>query len=146
MIEVAALLGVVEKTVHTWRFRQILPPPDFASVNGNAAWHWQTILEWAGRTGHIRDDEAGRDAAAQFRQLFGVDPAPHRKGGRIVTPPAPPTPEQIAHAADLAAKPPLSAAKANARPRPAGAKRAVKARPTKKAAARKTAAKKTAAK
>jgi hypothetical protein len=87
MIEIAALLGVVEKTVHTWRFRQILPPADYASVNGNAAWTWRTILEWAGRTGHIRDDDAGSDAVAQYRKLFGVDPAPHRKGGRIMSAP-----------------------------------------------------------
>lgn len=92
MIEIAALLGVVEKTVHTWRFRQILPPADYASVNGNAAWTWRTILEWAGRTGHIRDDDAGADAVAQYRKLFGHDPAPHRKGGRIM---ADSTPEPV---------------------------------------------------
>jgi hypothetical protein len=137
MIEIAALLGVVEKTVHTWRFRQILPPADYASVNGNAAWTWRTVLEWAGRTGHIRDDDAGRDAAAQYRDLFGADPAPHRKGGRIVdTAPA--------ESVDDGRPPPISAAKALAK-RPAGAKRASKARPApKKAAARKAPAKKTA--
>lgn len=51
--EVAAFLGVKVPTVHTWTFRDHLPPPDYASVNGHRAWRRLTIVRWAAKTGRL---------------------------------------------------------------------------------------------
>lgn len=50
MAEVAALMGVKLRTVHQWRFRGVLPSPDFI-VNDGPAWKRLTILKWAEDTG-----------------------------------------------------------------------------------------------
>lgn len=50
MAEVAALMGVKLRTVHQWRFRGVLPAPDFV-VNQGPAWKTTTILKWAESTG-----------------------------------------------------------------------------------------------
>lgn len=48
--EIAALLGVKEQTVRTWRYRKLLPEPD-ATVSGIPVWRRSTILRWAKETG-----------------------------------------------------------------------------------------------
>jgi len=50
MAEVADLLGVKLRTVHQWRFRGVLPVPDF-TVNDSPAWKMDTIQRWAKHTG-----------------------------------------------------------------------------------------------
>jgi hypothetical protein len=80
-IEIAARLGVKERTVHMWLFRELMPEPDFPSVNGTRAWDWNTILRWAGTTGHIHSDEA----RAEYTALTGGEPIAPRKGGRPVS-------------------------------------------------------------
>ena len=50
MSEVADLMGVKLRTVHQWRFRGVLPAPDF-TVNDGPAWKVTTIQKWAKSTG-----------------------------------------------------------------------------------------------
>ncbi len=60
--EIAVLLGVAERTVHTWKSaRKILPEPEYESVNGFSAWEFATIVEWAIETGR------GDRLPAEFR-------------------------------------------------------------------------------
>lgn len=81
-IEVAARLGVQERTAHMWQFRGLLPDPEF-TVNGLPAWSWLTVLRWAGDGGRLGTDEL-RD---EYRRTFKREPAPQRTAGR---PPKPP--------------------------------------------------------
>lgn len=82
-LEVAAMLQVKNRTVHQWVTRNVLPTADYPSVNGSQAWKRKTILRWAGETGRIRLPEL--DAlAAEYRAVFGKEPAPPRSGGRKV--------------------------------------------------------------
>lgn len=82
--EIAERLDVAHYTVHTWLRRGVMPEPEYPSVNGSRAWEWSSILRWAGRTGRIRTAELG----VQYGEMFGEDPAPVRRGGRIVLPPS----------------------------------------------------------
>lgn len=50
--EIAALLGVKQRTVHQWRQRKLLPPRD-ATVSALPAWRRATIITWARQTGRI---------------------------------------------------------------------------------------------
>lgn len=51
--EMADLLEVGRRTPHAWQYRRLLPPPDFASINGMRAWRTSTILQWAANTGRL---------------------------------------------------------------------------------------------
>jgi hypothetical protein len=59
--------------------RGLLPKPDFESVNGVRAWQWATILEWAGKTGHL----VSPTARAEYEERFGKAPVEVRRGGPV---------------------------------------------------------------
>lgn len=48
--DVAELAGVKVATVHQWRYRKRLPPPD-VTVSGQPAWYESTIRRWLEETG-----------------------------------------------------------------------------------------------
>ena len=48
--DIAKRLGVQPATVKVWRQRGLLPEPE-AKVSGRPCWQWETIKEWAERTG-----------------------------------------------------------------------------------------------
>ena len=48
--EIAQRLGVQRATVDQWRFRGLLPEPEW-TVGGGPAWDWPTIEAWAKQTG-----------------------------------------------------------------------------------------------
>lgn len=73
IIEIAERLDYPVRTVHQWNFREVLPPPDYDSVNGGQAWHWRTILRWAGESGRLDRRPA---LVAEFDAL----PKPRRRG------------------------------------------------------------------
>lgn len=54
VLEIAERLGVQDRSVHMMKRRERLPRPDYAQINGSAAWDWRTILWWAGETGRLR--------------------------------------------------------------------------------------------
>jgi hypothetical protein len=47
---IAERLNVPKDTVNKWRFRNLLPEPDYDLAVG-PVWEWETIREWAVRTG-----------------------------------------------------------------------------------------------
>ena len=49
---IAERLKVPKDTVNKWRFRGLLPEPDYDLVVG-PIWEWATIKEWAKRTGRL---------------------------------------------------------------------------------------------
>lgn len=51
--EIADLLEVNKRTPHAWQYRKLLPPADYASVNGLKAWKRSTIITWAADTGRL---------------------------------------------------------------------------------------------
>ena len=65
--EIATRLDVRPQTVHTWRYRKLLPHPRW-TVSGQPAWDWPEIEAWARRTGRLR---AG-DAHAALLELEGA--------------------------------------------------------------------------
>jgi hypothetical protein len=48
--EIADRLGVERDTVHKWRYRRLLPAPDYRLAVG-PVWEWDTIDRWAKATG-----------------------------------------------------------------------------------------------
>lgn len=51
-VDIAAIaerLEVPKNTVNVWRFRKVLPDPDYPLAVG-PVWEWATIEEWAKRT------------------------------------------------------------------------------------------------
>jgi hypothetical protein len=50
--EIALRLGVKQQTAAAWRHRGLLPPSE-GTVSGAPAWQWQTIEQWAVRTGRV---------------------------------------------------------------------------------------------
>lgn len=54
--EIATLLGVRPRTPHVWKYRGLLPPPDWESVNCCEAWNRSTIIEWADQGGRLPDE------------------------------------------------------------------------------------------
>jgi hypothetical protein len=70
VLEVASRLGVQDRSVHMMRRRDRLPTPDYDSVNGSRAWHWRTILWWAGETGRLRS----KQLETEYRSTFGLEP------------------------------------------------------------------------
>lgn len=54
---IAKRLGVPYDTVNKWRFRGVLPPPDYPELR-NPIWDWETIEAWAKTTDRLPDKEA----------------------------------------------------------------------------------------
>lgn len=50
---VAELAGVKVETVHQWRWRKLLPPPD-VSLRRGPLWYETTIRHWLEETGRVR--------------------------------------------------------------------------------------------
>ena len=50
VLEVAERLGVKRQTARMWRFRNLLPEPDY-TVSGLPAWEWSKVAAWANQTG-----------------------------------------------------------------------------------------------
>ena len=50
--EVAERLGVAPRTVHMWRWREVMPPP-LVVLTGTALWSWPDIEAWAQATGRL---------------------------------------------------------------------------------------------
>lgn len=79
VLEIAQRLGVRDRTVHMWLYRGIVPDPDYSSVNGSRAWEWATVLEWAGRTGHVYDEVAKSEYASKHGKEVAVSrPGPKK--------------------------------------------------------------------
>lgn len=73
--EIAVLLDVDARTPHAWAYRDILPVPDFDSINGSRAWHRETIVRWAAETGRLPEFLAD--------EIAGLDiEVPEQRGGR----------------------------------------------------------------
>lgn len=53
LAEIAERLGVPKDTVNKWRFRNLLPEPDYNLAVG-PVWEWETIRDWAERTNRLR--------------------------------------------------------------------------------------------
>lgn len=70
VLEIADRLGVQDRSVHMMKRRDRLPRPDYESINGSNAWHWRTILWWAGETGRLRTKEL----VHEYRDTFGLEP------------------------------------------------------------------------
>lgn len=49
---IAERLGVPKDTVNKWRHRQLLPEPDY-DLSVGPVWEWETIREWAEKTGRL---------------------------------------------------------------------------------------------
>ena len=49
--EIANRLNVAERTVHSWRRRNIDFPEPAGRVAGRPYWHWEEIKSWATTTG-----------------------------------------------------------------------------------------------
>jgi hypothetical protein len=50
--EIADRLGVRSQTAAMWRYRELLPDPDWI-VSGLPAWDWPKIEKWAKETGRL---------------------------------------------------------------------------------------------
>lgn len=48
--EIMVLFDVARITVDQWRYRHLLPEPDW-TVSGTPLWRLQTLLAWAAETG-----------------------------------------------------------------------------------------------
>ena len=48
--DIAERLGVQTQTVAMWRYRDLLPEPEW-TISGQPAWNWPTIEAWAKETG-----------------------------------------------------------------------------------------------
>ena len=81
--EIAERLGVKDRSVHMWKRRERLPPPDYDSVNGCSAWEWTTILWWAGETDRLRTPQLVKE----FRKTFKVDPPKVWRAAKVLAKP-----------------------------------------------------------
>jgi hypothetical protein len=50
--EIAERLGVKPQTAAMWRYRDLLPEPQW-TVSGFPAWDWRVIKRWADETGRL---------------------------------------------------------------------------------------------
>lgn len=81
VMEIAARLGVKDRSVHMWKRRDRLPAPDYDAINGGIAWEWATILWWAGETGRLYNSSL----VDAYRTLFGhAPPANWRAAAKAV--------------------------------------------------------------
>jgi len=51
--EIATLLEVQPRTPHVWKYRGLMPPEDYESINCSVAWDRSHILRWAAETGRL---------------------------------------------------------------------------------------------
>jgi hypothetical protein len=56
MEEVARRLGVKKETVRMWRYRQLVPEPEWV-FGDQPVWRWATIRKWARETGRLPEEE-----------------------------------------------------------------------------------------
>jgi hypothetical protein len=49
---IADRLEVPKDTVNKWRYRGLLPAPDFPQL-ANPVWEWETVRLWAEATGRL---------------------------------------------------------------------------------------------
>lgn len=91
--EIAERLGVKPQTAAAWRHRNLLPAPE-GIVSGAPAWQWQTIEQWAIRTGRVGGvAEFVTEATRAFR---AVDFVPVQVGaGVVVRQVSPPFPQPM---------------------------------------------------
>lgn len=54
--DIAERLGVKQSTVHVWRYRNLLPEPEW-DISGQPAWRWVTIRKWAEQTGRLPKEQ-----------------------------------------------------------------------------------------
>ena len=78
----ATLLDVDTRTPHAWFSRKLLPPPEFAAVNGSPAWRSETILRWAAQTNRLPErfvaeyghlSSGGRVGGRTAKKRFGTE-------------------------------------------------------------------------
>lgn len=62
--EIAHRLGVAVATVHQWRYRSLLPKPDWRLAMGDV-WRWESIEEWAKMTGRGSQNSRNSQTTAQ---------------------------------------------------------------------------------
>lgn len=91
--EIADLLEVNRRTPHAWQYRKLLPPPDYASINGLRAWDRSTIIQWAAKTGRLpsklRQEASGEVLVPRGgRQAKAENLAALRAAGLLVEEPA----------------------------------------------------------
>jgi hypothetical protein len=77
-IELTRRLGVKLSTGHAWRARDLLPPADYASINGHPAWAWSTIVRWANDTGRLAPENP---VTTDYALLTGKRPSAHHPRG-----------------------------------------------------------------
>jgi hypothetical protein len=58
LVEIAERLGYPRTTAKTWHQRGVLPGPGPGLVSGAPWWDLPVILEWAEKTGRLREDSA----------------------------------------------------------------------------------------
>lgn len=51
-LDIADRLGVKKETVAMWRYRGLMPEPQW-SVSKQPAWNWPDIEQWAKETGRL---------------------------------------------------------------------------------------------
>lgn len=51
--EIADRLGVQKATVHQWRFRELMPAPDWILAIG-PIWRWSTVEDWGRASGRLK--------------------------------------------------------------------------------------------
>ena len=49
VLEISERLGVKQRTVSMWKYRELLPEPRW-TVSGMPAWEWRDIERWARKT------------------------------------------------------------------------------------------------
>lgn len=54
---IAERLKVPKDTVSKWRYRNVLPAPDYDLAVG-PVWEWETIRAWAEETGRLPTEKA----------------------------------------------------------------------------------------
>lgn len=58
LTEIAKRLGVESKTAQQWRYRKLLPEPQY-TVSGQPAWEWRKIEKWARETNRLPGSTGG---------------------------------------------------------------------------------------
>lgn len=52
LADIAHRLGVTRGTVDQWKWRKLLPKPDW-TIGDRPAWEWATVEKWATETGRL---------------------------------------------------------------------------------------------